>query len=106
MEAFDWGKIKNGFSGFENLAVRFVNSQFPASRPWEQTKKTRDGNKDAYTIVLGYQPYPAKEEQWWMEAKYSTVIQQLPRYRLDATVVSAILSGNVSNIGVQGVQTR
>ena len=98
MEAFDWGKIKNGFSGFENLAVRFVNSQFPTSRPWEQTKKTRDGNKDAYTIVLGYQPYPAKEEQWWMEAKYSTVIQQLPRYRLDATVVSAILSGNVSKV--------
>ena len=41
MDAFDWGKIKNGFSGFEKLAVRFVNDQFSVSRPWTQTKKTR-----------------------------------------------------------------
>ena len=98
MDAFDWGKIKNGFSGFEKLAVRFVNDQFSVSRPWTQTKKTRDGNRDAYTIVLGYQAYPAKEEQWWMEAKYSTAVQKLTRYKLDATIVSAILNGNVSKV--------
>ena len=98
MNAFDWGKIKNGFSGFEKLAVRFVNDQYPASRPWKQTKKTRDGNRDAYTIILGYQPYPAKEEQWWMEAKYSTEVQKLTRYKLDATIVSAILNGSVSKV--------
>ncbi len=98
MEVFDWAKIKDGFSGFEKLAVKFVNDQFPASRPWKQTKETRDGNRDAYTIVLGYQPYPAKEEQWWMEAKYSTTVQKLTRYRLDATIVSAILNGSVSKV--------
>lgn len=98
MKVFDWGKIKNGFSGFEELAVQFVNDQFPTSRPWQQTKKTRDGNRDAYTIILGYQPYPAKEEQWWMEAKYSITAQKLTRYRLDATIVSAILNGSVSKV--------
>lgn len=98
MDTFDWGTIKNGFSGFEKLAVRFVNDQFPASSTWRQTKKTRDGNRDAYTIILGYQPYPAKEEQWWMEAKYSTSAQKLTRYKLDATIVSAILNGSVSKV--------
>lgn len=98
MTSFDWGAIKDGFSGFEKLAYRFVSEHFPTPHAWKQTKPTRDGNRDAYTIVFGYQPYPAKEEQWWMEAKYSTQMGRLTRYRLDATVVSAILSGNVSKV--------
>lgn len=98
MATFNWGAIKDGFSGFEKLAYRFVGEHFPAPHAWEQTKQTRDGNKDAYTIVFGYQPYPAREEQWWMEAKYSARTSRLTRYRLDATVVSAILSGNVSKV--------
>ena len=98
MASFDWGAIKEGFSGFEKLAYRYVSDCFPTPHSWERTKETRDGNRDAYTIVFGYQPYPAKEEQWWMEAKYSTEAKRLTRYRLDATIVSAILSGNVSKV--------
>jgi len=99
MPGFDWGKLKDGFRGFEKLALFYVNKNFPnRNGEWEETQKTRDGNRDAYTVILGFQPYPLTAEQWWMEAKYSTKSKKLTRYRLDATIVSAILSGNVSKI--------
>ncbi len=98
MNTFDWRNIKGGFAGFESFALRFVNSQFPSSSGWNATGTTRDGNRDAYTVIVGFQPYPTAEEQWWMEAKYSTEADRLTRYRLDATVVSAILCGNVSKV--------
>lgn len=98
MNQLDWGQIKGNFRGFEELAFEFVKDVYPNAQKWIKTPQTRDGNKDAYTIVFGFSPYPAKEEQWWMEAKYSTTYASLTRYRLDATIVSALLSGNISKV--------
>ena len=98
----DWANIVNGYKGFESLAVKYVQAEYDSN--FEHTKDTRDGNKDAiskkeeYTIILGYQPSPNVREEWWMEAKYSESKKILPRYRLDATLVSAILKGNVGRI--------
>lgn len=94
---WDWSKIKDGFSGFEDLAVDFVNDIFK-NNTWEATKRTRDGNKDAYTIILGYSLDEKDSKYWWMEAKYSTERKNITRYRLDSTIVSAILEKNVSCI--------
>ncbi|MCL2064739.1 MAG: ATP-binding protein [Candidatus Cloacimonetes bacterium] len=96
---FIWHQLKNGFRGFEKLAFHYVKEKFPnLTNLWERTPETRDKNRDAYTIVLGFKPYWAKEEQWWMEAKFSNEKKILTRYRLDATIVSAILTGNVSKV--------
>ena len=93
----DWGKIKNGFSGFEKLALLYVKETFENSS-WTATPATRDGNKDAVAIVLGYQAGILEDQKWWMEAKYSNETASLTRYRLDATIVSAILEKNVTRI--------
>ncbi|MCD1259242.1 ATP-binding protein [Paenibacillus athensensis] len=98
MGQFHWGSIKEGFRGFENLAYEYVQKEFENASGWNATPKTRDGNKDAFTIVVGYQPYVGAKEEWWMEAKYSTESEKLSRYKLDATIVSAILHGHVSKI--------
>ncbi len=94
---WEWSKIENGFSGFENLAVDFVNDIFNDYN-WIPTKKTRDGNKDAYTIVFGCNLKDSNSKCWWMEAKYSNKNKYLTRYRLDSTIVSAILEKNVSQV--------
>ena len=51
----DWSSIINGAVGFEMLAQKYVASefQFPYGA-WKETPQTRDGNKDAYTIIIGY----------------------------------------------------
>ena len=98
----NWANIKNGYKGFETLAVKYVQIEYASN--FSHTGDTRDGNKDAvlekevYTIILGYQPSLNGCEEWWMEAKYSESKNVLPRYRLDATLVSAILKGNVGRI--------
>lgn len=98
----DWKNLKNGYKGFESLAVKYVQIEYNSN--FKHTKDTRDGNKDAvlekeiYTIIFGYQPSKNIAEEWWMEAKYSESKKVLPRYRLDATLVSAILKGNVTRI--------
>jgi len=73
--------------------------QFPNGE-WKKTPQTRDGNKDAYTIVVGYHPYAQENETWWMEAKYSSSPKKtcLTRFRLDATIVSSVLHKRVSKI--------
>ena len=95
--ALAWEKIKNGFSGFEKLAFEYVENNFKMDS-WNQTKATRDGNRDACAVVIGYRSQCFGQEQWWMEAKYSNKSISLSRYRLDATIVSAILEKNVSKI--------
>ena len=98
----DWSKIKDGYKGFEKLAVRYVQCCYDSR--FEHTKDTRDGNKDArlakdnYTIVMGFQKAEGAVEEWWMEAKFSTNTEHLTRYRLDATLVSAILKGTVGRV--------
>ncbi|MCM1252213.1 MAG: hypothetical protein NC321_05285 [Clostridium sp.] len=93
----EWEKIKNGFSGFENLACKYVEMNFP-NPTWTPTNPTRDGNKDAVAVFLGYKENESSMEKWWMEAKYSTSTDVLSRYRLDATIVSAILEKNVTKV--------
>lgn len=92
-----WGKIKDGFRGFERLALLFAKDQFE-NPSWKKTSETRDGNKDAIAYVFGYQSNEKHKAQWWMEAKYSTEQTLVTRYRLDATIVSAILDGNVKKV--------
>lgn len=98
----DWTNIKNGYKGFESLAVKYVQTEYDSN--FSHTQDTCDGNKDAvlekemYTIIFGYKPSPNVSEEWWMEAKYSESKKVLPRYRLDATLVSAILKGNVGRV--------
>ncbi|MCT4648477.1 MAG: AAA family ATPase [Carboxylicivirga sp.] len=79
----NWQKLKNNKKGkgFEDLAIEYLKNNFQGS--WKQTKQTRDGNKDAVSII-----YLNKEA--WAEAKY-TEKSRLPRFRLDATIVSAII---------------
>lgn len=109
----DWTKIKEGFRGFEKLAVEFVqeNEKSQKSR-WKKTKDTRDENHDAILAKKNQEPkapkmaifvgYSNNIDVWWMEAKYSAVKPDenklINRYRLDATIVSAILSENISKV--------
>lgn len=98
----NWKKIKNGYKGFESLAVKYVQQEI--EKNFKQTAETRDGNKDAvykkneYTVILGYQSRPNSMQEWWMEAKYSNSKTCIPRYKLDATLVSALLKGTVERI--------
>lgn len=92
-----WAEIKDSFRGFERLALLFVKTNFE-NPTWEKTSETRDGNKDGIAYVFGYQSTEGGKSQWWMEAKYSTERTIVTRYRLDATIVSAILQGNVKKV--------
>lgn len=65
---------------------------------WKKTSTTHDGNKDAYTVIIGFLPNLLENEVWWMEAKYSTNKIYLSRFRLDATIVSSIFNRSVSKI--------
>lgn len=91
-----WGNLKDGFYGFEKLAFEYVKANYKNST-WAETPLTRDGNKDATAIFYGYKD-DKFGEKWWMEAKYSDSHTKLSRYRLDATVVSAILEKNVRKV--------
>ena len=109
----NWETIVDGFRGFEKLALEFVEENEPQNGcSWKPTKETRDGNHDAilarevsdtpkpdFAVFVGY---ANNVDVWWMEAKYSAEATQensiISRYRLDATIVSAILSRNISKI--------
>ena len=52
---------------------------------WKETSTTHDGNKDAYTIIIGFHPNLLENEVWWMEAKYSTERMYLSRFKLEYT---------------------
>ena len=106
---FDWKCIKNGYKGFENLAVTFVNSIVETkSNKWKKTKDTRDKNHDAVRLIEEsdfwettslYIGYATDNDIWWMEAKYSESNSgKISRYRLDATIVSALSKNTVSKI--------
>ena len=99
MYDIDWTKIKNGAKGFEELARAYVKDvfEFPYGR-WKETSLTHDGNKDAYTIIIGFHPNLTEDEIWWMEAKYSTEKVYLSRFKLDATIVSSIFNRSVKKI--------
>lgn len=109
----DWGRIKDGFKGFENLAVAFVNeNELKDGSSWKKTKDTQDKNHDALLVSQEYSKtdsevaifvgYSNDIDIWWMEAKYSKKVSDtsklLTRYRLDATIVSVLLSRNISKV--------
>lgn len=76
-------------NNFEELALEYL--RYNTNDRWEPTKATRDGNKDA---VITFFTIDTKEESW-MEAKFSygdASTQLLSRYKIDATIVSAILN--------------
>lgn len=98
MKKFDWADIKNGFQGFEDLAFEYVKTEYEIKNGWTHTPYTGDGNRDGYSIICGFRPHDLSPEEWWMEAKYSTKNERLSRYRLDSTIVSAAIHGNVSKI--------
>lgn len=83
----DWSKLKENEQGkgFEELAIDYLKDTFKTNS-WIQTQLTRDGNKDAYSIIFF-------DEESWAEAKF-TKSRRLSRYRLDATIVSAIIHEN------------
>lgn len=93
----NWEKITDSFRGFEKLAVEFIGSKY-TNIDWKHTSETRDGNTDAIAIIMGYQSDENQPAQWWMEAKYSNSVSRLTRYRIDSTVVSAILEGTVEKV--------
>lgn len=99
MYDIEWNEIKDGAVGFEKLAREYVRDvyEFPCGK-WEKSPQTHDGNKDAYTIIIGYNPRPFDNEVWWMEAKYSNDRKYLSRFRLDATIVSSLFNDHVSKI--------
>lgn len=93
----NWNEIKDGAKGFEKLALEYVKDKF-SNPTWKKTKETRDGNKDAIAYVFGYKSDNNPREQWWMEAKYSSKHENLTRYRLDSTIVSALLENNIKKV--------
>lgn len=105
----DWKKIKEGYRGFEKLAVSFIDSQDSSLKnKWEKTKDTRDRNHDAVLLkeknksmqdVSLFIGYATEKDIWWMEAKYSRKNSgTISRYRLDATIVTALSQNTVSKI--------
>lgn len=109
----DWTKIINGYRGFESLAVKFVKEhEQQKGYSWTKTKDTQDKNHDAIMAkespekktpdVAIFVGYSDSVDVWWMEAKYSAIEADknkiITRYRLDATIVSAILSKNISKV--------
>lgn len=106
-------KIKKGFRGFEELAVEFVKeNEQQSSCAWEQTKETQDRNHDAIMVkkinskknsnMAIFVGYSDDVDIWWMEAKYSAISPEIQktisRYRLDATIVSTLLSENIKKV--------
>lgn len=77
---------------FETLALLYLENTFEGK--WKQTGQTRDGNKDAISIVFN----GGKRFEEWAEAKYTSK-KKLSRYKLDATIVSAtIRKGEVTKL--------
>lgn len=96
--AFPWERLKGGFTGFEDLALDYINQHVHPEdgREWEPTSRTRDGNKDA--VVIFSFSSTRESAQWWMEAKYSTKKNHLERYRIDSTIVSALINRTVKRL--------
>ena len=92
-----WNTIINGCNGFEELALEFVKSEY-SQYNWQGTKQTRDGNKDAEAVVVFCYNDSNDNPKVWMEAKYSTQCKKISRYKLDSTIVSAILDQKVKRI--------
>ena len=98
-QLIQWELILEGHKGFEKLANEFVVREAGFSLNWKPTQFTRDGNKDGIAILYCFLPLSGRrEEQIWMEAKYSLTHKTLSRYKLDSTIVSAIIEGNVKEI--------
>ena len=99
--AFPWQllkseKDKKGGRAFEDIACRYVEAVFKQFE-WKRTNLTRDGNRDAYAVISLFSVHQDHAEVW-MEAKYSVSGQNMSRYVIDKTIVSALSYGNVSEI--------
>lgn len=76
-------------NNFELLALEIVKNK-TSNDNWEHTEWSGDGNHDGTLCIALYNDI---ETKWWMESKYSYSldIENLTRYRLDATIVSKII---------------
>ena len=99
--AFPWQLLKNqkdkkGGRAFEDIACRYIEAVFKQF-DWKRTNLTHDGNRDAYAVISLFSVHHDHAEVW-MEAKYSVSDQNMSRYVIDKTIVSALSYGNVSEI--------
>jgi hypothetical protein len=87
-------------NNFEDLAIKFIRN-ITNKQGWEKTPWQGDRNHDGYIIIGCYKDNPKSIEEWWFEAKfsYNNKKKNISRYKLDATIVSAILSNaNLSQV--------
>ncbi len=82
-------------NNFERMALKFIK-HYTSNESWEHTQITHDNNHDGFMIISCYQ---RGSEEHWVEAKYTYTNKTITRYKLDSTVVSALISNhNVSHI--------
>ena len=93
----NWEDLKDGHRSFEDLANEYVKAKW-TDIDWHPTKKTRDGNRDGEALIYVFQGNKKEETHWWMEAKYSLKRTRLSRYRMDPTIVSALIDGKVKRV--------
>lgn len=93
----NWDDLKDGDRSFEKIANEYVKFRWKEI-DWHPTKQTHDGNRDGEALVYVFQGSKKLETHWWMEAKYSTRKAKLSRYRIDPTIVSALIDGMVKKI--------
>jgi uridine kinase len=87
-------------NNFEDLAIKFIRN-ITNKHGWKKTPWQGDANHDGYIIIGCYKDNLKSKEEWWFEAKftYGDKKKNISRYKLDATIVSAILSNaNLSQI--------
>ncbi|MGK2859703.1 MAG: restriction endonuclease [Thermoanaerobaculia bacterium] len=91
----DWSSLNP--ATFEALALEYARITYPGYE-WVLTPRSNDGNRD----VVAEQKYESFGEmltqQYWVEAKFSKDAKKLRKDKLDSTLVSGFLAGNVRKI--------
>jgi len=82
---------------FEAFALEYARVTYPGYE-WVLTPRSNDGNRDG----VAEQKYESFGEmltqQYWVEAKFSKDTKKLRKDKLDSTLVSGFLAGNVRKI--------
>jgi tetratricopeptide (TPR) repeat protein len=91
----DWSSLNS--ATFEAFALDYARLTYPGYE-WVLTPRSGDGNRD----VVSDQTYESFGElmtqQYWVEAKFSKDAKTLRKDKLDSTLVSGFLAGNVRKI--------
>lgn len=70
------------------MAIQYLTSVIGDDR-WKRTKDNEAGHDGCLCIY-----YDGRMTEWWMEAKYSLLPNNLSRGRLDATIIEVLLNKN------------